>query len=76
MMEPWKDARPLPGTEVVPSTCHIYRVSALKKRPEADVLWEDPLARGLFRAFLLGELRREGGLTLADRHWGVGGSSY
>ena len=58
MLEPWPDARPLPPTEVVPSTRRVYRLSALGTRPELDILWDDPLARGLFRALLIGQLSR------------------
>lgn len=51
---PWPDARPLPPTEVVPSTRRVYRLSALGRSPEMSFLWDDPLARGLFRQLMLG----------------------
>lgn len=53
---PWPDARPLPPTEVVPSVRRFYRLSALGRRPEVDVLWDDPLVRRLFAQVLLGAL--------------------
>jgi hypothetical protein len=51
-------ARPWPPTEVVSSTRRVYRLSALGTRPEIDILWDDPLARGLFRALLIGQLTK------------------
>ena len=45
----------MPPTEVVPSSRRVYRLSALGTRPEADILWQDPLARRLFRAMLMSE---------------------
>lgn len=59
MTGPWPDARPLPPMEVVPSTRRVYRLSALGRSPEVDMLWDDPLARGLFREAMLGSLRLE-----------------
>lgn len=56
MMAPWPDDRPLPEMEVVPSARRIYRLSALGRRPEVDILWDDPLARGLLRAFIVGRI--------------------
>ena len=56
MAGPWPDARPLPPMQVVPSTRRVYRLSALGKSPELDVLWDDPLARGIFREFVKGGL--------------------
>jgi len=50
MRGPWPDARPLPPTDVVPSTRRVYRLSALGRRPEMDFLWDDPLVQSLFRA--------------------------
>ena len=58
MLEPWPDARPLPRTEVVPSTRRVYRLSALGRRPEMDFLWDDPLARGPFREAMIGSIKR------------------
>jgi hypothetical protein len=58
MVGPWPDARPLPPTEVVPSTRRDYRLSALGRRPEVDILWDDPLARRLLRALLMGHFTR------------------
>jgi len=49
MTGPWTDTRPLPPTEVVPSTRRVYRLTALGRLPEMEFLWEDPLARGAFR---------------------------
>jgi len=57
MAGPWPDARPLPPMNVVPSTRRIYRLSAFGKSPQADILWDDPLARGLFRQFILSGAR-------------------
>lgn len=58
MLEPWPDTQPLPETEVVPSTRRVYRLSALGRSPELDILWDDPMARGLFRASLAGQLTK------------------
>ena len=53
---PWPDSRPLPTTEVVPSTRRIYRLSDLGRSPVVDFLWDDPLIRSLLRQALLGTL--------------------
>ena len=56
VLAPWPDDRPIPPTNVVPSTRRIYRLSALGRRPEMDMLWEDPLARGPLRELLAGAI--------------------
>ncbi|MBA7709495.1 hypothetical protein ES703_118413 [subsurface metagenome] len=61
MVGPWPDDRPLPATEVVPSTRRVYRLSALGRQPELDMLWDDPLVRGLFREVLMGGGVERGG---------------
>ncbi len=38
-----------PPDQVVPSTRRVYRLSAFGAAPESDILWDDPLARGLMR---------------------------
>ncbi len=44
---------------VVTSTRRVYRLSALGRTEQMAVLWDDPLARGLFRKFLLDLMAQE-----------------
>lgn len=53
----WSDAQ-LPPTQVVRSTRRVFRLSELGKRPEMDFLWDDPMARGVLRAALAGQVPR------------------
>lgn len=52
MLQPWPDSQPIPPTQVVPSTRRIYRLSAVGRSEEVAFLWDDPLARSLFRQIL------------------------
>lgn len=54
MRAPWPDARPVPETEVVPSTRRVYRLTALGRTEALSILWDDPLQRKLMRRALLG----------------------
>ena len=46
-----------PPDQVVTSTRRIYRLSAFGADPASDILWEDPLFRGIMREALMATVK-------------------